>query len=248
MAIKTKSKAVLPTLAISFSFPDPSNALPPPHNHIPRFFHQHGVRGVLRIDVPATQLCDTVKITLQGQPISKIGSSQSVNGMVTMAVADSQYREDTFLELTDVHHLEHAAIFKKRLSYQTPFYFEIPTDSDPGHDLFKFNQFGLPPSLHAASSPYVSLHNGTWASVDIVYKLKPYAFRDDVLVFTGSQLIQLVPCVSSIPPPIAFDVFNSEYAMTRLQAPKKMFSKGDTLEVSLSEPTPLLLRDDAVPQ
>lgn len=84
--------------------------------------------------------------------------------------------------------------------------------------------------------------------MDIVYKLKAYAFRDDVLVFTGSQLIQLVPCVSSIPPPIASDVFNSEYAMTRLQALKKMFSKGGTLEVSLSEPTPLLLRDDGQSQ
>lgn len=154
-----------------------------------------------------------------------------------------------FLELTDVHHLEHAASFKKRLSYQTPFYFEIPNTSDPGHDLFKFNQFGLPPSLHVASSPHVSLHNGTWASVDISYQLKAYAFCDGVLVFTGSQPIQLVPCVSSIPPPIAFDDLRSEYAMTRLQSLKRMFNKkGGTLEVSLSEPKPLSLRADGQSQ
>lgn len=71
MAIQTKSKAVLPTLAISFNFPDPPNALPPPHNHTPKFFQQHGVRGVLRMDVPATQSCDAVKITLQGKASQK---------------------------------------------------------------------------------------------------------------------------------------------------------------------------------
>lgn len=56
-------KVDTPRLAISFSFPD---ALPHAENDTPRFFHQHGVKGVLRVDVPASQHCDLVKITLQG--------------------------------------------------------------------------------------------------------------------------------------------------------------------------------------
>lgn len=144
-----------------------------------------------------------------------------------------------------MHHLNHMASFKKRLSYQTPFCFEIPTASDSQYDFFQANQYGLPPSLKVSSFPYAGPDEDVSASVNVSYELKAYVYRDDVLVSGGSQPIQLFSFVSSIPPPIALDDFHGEYAMVRSRTLKKLFSsKGMLLEISLSEPKPLVLRTD----
>jgi hypothetical protein len=50
----------------SFAFPHLVNALPITKDYPPRFYVQHGVEGVLCVDTPATQLCDIVKIILEG--------------------------------------------------------------------------------------------------------------------------------------------------------------------------------------
>jgi hypothetical protein len=63
---ETMSTVFHSAITTSFAFPDLADASPLTKDHPPRFFYQHGVEGVLRVDVPATQLCDIVKIILEG--------------------------------------------------------------------------------------------------------------------------------------------------------------------------------------
>ncbi|KAH0282579.1 hypothetical protein M436DRAFT_68409 [Aureobasidium namibiae CBS 147.97] len=166
----------------TFTFPDAPDTMPTTEYVTPRFFHQHGVQGILRVDVPATQPCDIVKITLQA--------------------------------------------------------------SDPHHDFFQFNRYGLPPSMHASGVPHACSDESTRALLEVVYELKAHVYRHDLLVSTVTQPIQVFPSASSVPPPIAVDDHREVYAMTCARTLRKLFSKAETLEINLTEPEPVLLHTD----
>jgi hypothetical protein len=143
-----------------------------------------------------------------------------------------------------VHRLNHVASLEGSFSFRTSFRFEIPTDSDPQYDLLQADPCRLPPSLQASKSPYDSSDNRTRAAVHVSYELKAFVYSENILVSMGFQPIQLFPIVSLIPPPIALDDLHGEYIMKRSRILRKLFSKNKTLEISLTEPKPLVLRVD----